>query len=137
MQMPFWRPLTLKVAVVDQASIFRRCFTGSTAFPTRRGTFLSIRFYLKDLVHFYVVDPFFRKSIIVDRQFHTSVMDLSNLCPIVPFLGDNRDRELKDLGAFLMSLTKSDDVKVGLSAVFDIRKALKCESIDSIIKYLF
>ena len=93
--------------------------------------------YIKDLVHFYEVDPFFRKTIMVDRQFHTSVLDLRNFCPIVPFFGDQRDCELKDLGRLLLSLTKSEDVKADLSTVFDVMKALKCESIDAVLKYLF
>lgn len=93
--------------------------------------------YVKDLIHFYPVDPFFRKTIIVDRQYHTSIMDISNLCPIVPFYGDHQDTELEDLTRLIRSLSRSDNVKVDLATLFDIVKALKCESIDSVIKFIF
>lgn len=95
------------------------------------------RFHIKDLAHFYPVDPFFRKTVIVDRQFHTSVMDLANFCPIVPFYGDGRDAQLGELARLLASLSKSDDVKADFATLFDILKALRCDSIDGTVKYLF
>lgn len=88
-------------------------------------------------MHFYPVDPFFRKTIAVDRHFHTSVLDLTNFCPVVPFYGDPKDSQLTDLARLLVSLARSDDVKADLATLFDVLKALKCESVDSVVKYLF
>lgn len=83
------------------------------------------------------VDPYLRKTIIVDRLFHSCVLDLQNLCPIVPFYGDPTDIELSRLGQLLKTLLKADDVKKDLARLFGIRRAIGCETLDGIVKCLF
>jgi NLI interacting factor-like phosphatase len=106
-------------------------------FVTKKGSLKSRSIYIKDLLPFLEVDPFLRKTIVIDRVFHTCALDLLNLCPIMPFYGDPTDKELSRLCDLLKSISKSEDFKKEISRIFGIRRAIGCETVEGMVKCLF
>lgn len=92
---------------------------------------------MKDLVHFLDIDPRLKRTVVLDSNLVSMALDLDNLVPVIPYLGENTDTQLAKLARFLKSLTKVEDVKVSIRNAFKFSKELKKHFIERIINSIF
>ena len=105
--------------------------------PSKTGRPVLSSIHLKDLTYFLELDPRLRRTVIVDSQLYTCLLDPNNLVPVIPYFGEPVDDQLFKLANYLKLLTSSTDVRETNRLYFGLTRSLKLSNIERIVRYFF
>lgn len=85
-------------------------------------------YWVKDLGMF--KERTLKDIVIVDNSASCYISNLENAIPVVPFIDNNADNELKDQEEFQIWLSKKEDIREPLRRVFGLGKMCYCNTIE-------
>ena len=85
-------------------------------------------YWVKDLGMF--KERCLKDIVIVDNSASCYISNIENAIPMLPYIDNNADNELKDLEEFLIWLSKKEDVREPLKRVFGLGKMCYCNTVE-------